>query len=339
MKVNLKFHRAALLIQKNFRGFLIRRKYRPVISSQLKKTLQVGIQNLKVRVEDIWSQTESLNRSAKMIQLKFREFLRKKKEKINKKVQIFYEKNSKISAARRIQRFFRDMVNRVKFRRILEKLEKVKKNLRFIRVKILWDSRKFNWKTMRKHYGVQDEDSENIAIVVITPTSTAPVRVDVKYKKKTKKNKRNKIKAKNVKSNLATSSSVLSPKPESENFNESAGNDRADNTLNSEEETKNQLGIPFDRIKKMFNDLDLEESDKNELLNEIEETSIYKNTPTPVLSNVLTKNTPTPVLEKVKTHHKASSSVPSKGSMSKRAENITVRMKKVSKRRIPIPLK
>ena len=116
------------------------------------------------------------------------------------------------------------------------------------------------------------------------------------------------MKPKTIKPTL-TSSSIISPKPESELSGIIESNHKQENE-NFFHPDEDNLGIPIDKIKRLFNDLNLGEEEKEELLNDIEETSIYK-------------NTPTPVLEKPIITHKASNSLNShsnKGSLSKRSK-------------------
>lgn len=313
-KVNLKFHRAALFIQKVFRGYLTRKKLKPILLKRLHIDLVHGIKSLEAKVDDIWIHTQGLNDNAKVIQKHVRMFLNMKKNEFNAKVENIGNKIKLSLAAHKIQKFFKFVLSEVRRKKEFnEKLDKIRKRIRWVYVQIWWNSHKFAWATIRKHYGIDSvqytgSDDHTTKIVIRAPNFSV-IRAETKFRKKTKKNKnRNKLKPKTIKQNL-TPSSIISPKPESDFSGriESSHKQGSENFASPDEEN---LGIPIDKIKRLFNDLNLGEEEKEELLNEIEETSIYK-------------NTPTPVLEKPKMTHKASNSLNShsnKGSLSKRSK-------------------
>ena len=313
-KVNLKFHRAALYIQKVLRGYLTRKKLKPILLKRLHVDLINGIESLEAKVDDIWIHTQGLNDNAKLIQRHVRKFLTIKKFEFNAKVEKIGNKIKLSFAALKIQKFFRLVAIEMRRKKEFgEKLEKIRKRIRWIYVQIWWNSHKFAWATIRKHYGIDSvqytgSDDQVTKIVIRAPNFNI-IRAETKFRKKTKKSRnRSKLKPKTIKPTL-TSSSIISPKPESELSGIIESNHKQENE-NFFHPDEDNLGIPIDKIKRLFNDLNLGEEEKEELLNDIEETSIYK-------------NTPTPVLEKPIITHKASNSLNShsnKGSLSKRSK-------------------
>lgn len=274
-KVEIRFRRAAAIIQRIFRGYLVRREHRSLLLKLIKDRLAKGIENLDLKISYIWNNTGVMKDSAVRIQRVVRTFFQKKHEKTKEK----QEKLKIANAAITIQKWIKKCWSKKKLE-MIKKLEKIKENLTLLKVKQWWNQRKFNWTAIKKHYGLILEDNCSTysvveKIVIITPKKSRNVVAKGKFGKKPKRPQKAKqrLKPKGVKSCLVTSNSACSKNAESEKFADSLAvpstynDDRTDSRLNTSE---NLLDIgritPIDKIKNLFKEINLDEEAGNELI-------------------------------------------------------------------------
>ena len=274
-KVEIRFRKAAASIQRVFRGYLVRRQYRSILLKFAKDRLALGIQNLDSKITDIWKNTGVMKDSAVRIQRAIRNFLQLKLENNEKRRVALRETNAAIKIQTWMKlKWFQKQAE------ISKKLEKIRENLRFLRLKQLWNQRKFNWNAIQKHYGLIIEDNCSTGsivekIVIIThklPTALAKGKFIRKPKKPQKTKK--KLKPKVIKSCLATSNSACSKNAESEKFAYSLAipsstykDDKTDSVLNTLENLIDlERYTPIDKIKNLFKEINLDEEAGNELI-------------------------------------------------------------------------
>lgn len=278
VRVEIQFRKAAAFIQRVFRGFLARKKYRPLLLEYVKDKLSEGIQVMNTKVTYIWTNMGIMKDSAILIQRNVKSYLTRKKFLALQKKIITLEKIKRNLSATRIQRWFRALTIK-KAQKFTEKLKKIRENLSFIKFKYFWDRHKFAWKVMKKHYGLEDDkDSTGSVIekiVVITPKMRKSFATKGKYSKKNKKPPRvkDKLKPKGQKSCLVTSNSACSGNPGSEKIAGSLvvpslyKDDRTDSRLNTFENfSDNEMNAPLDKVKNMFKEINLDEDIGNELI-------------------------------------------------------------------------
>lgn len=152
--IDRKFKAAAIKIQKFIRGYLTRKKYRPLILEHSKALLKNHLKNLKNRIKLIWYNLGNLNASAQTIQRHTKGYFQRKKYKVMVELDKLNKNILENHCARVIQRRYR--IYKSHLNQILkQKLSKISENLKFLRVKYLWERCKYNWKTIQDHYAIK----------------------------------------------------------------------------------------------------------------------------------------------------------------------------------------
>ncbi|OMJ71826.1 hypothetical protein SteCoe_29861 [Stentor coeruleus] len=299
--VNRKFKDAAIKIQKNFRGYLVRKRYKTEIQSYTKGVLAQNLSIMRNRVKEIWDNLFNMTDSAVLIQKCVRRFIQLKRYRKYIKLNKIFTKRYK-NICKQTFEIFSEYIQESKnydAKLIIEsKLEGIKQRLDFIRIKEYWNKCKYNWKVIQKHYGLiiaEDPLEVPTHIVIITPEGEHDKDVLIVRNKQNSKIKRmksrKKIKIPTIKSSACTPCSRSSCKNDSVNlFDESIEitNSKSKNDLSKHNKFNNEaLVIPNEFAKNTKGNLkssretlkshnDSDKKDKDETTKNIDTNKIKK---------------------------------------------------------------
>lgn len=223
--VNQKFEAAAIKIQKNFRGYLARKRFTYEIQLYKKEVLDKHLQIMNSQIKEIWDNLFNMTDSAIFIQKCVRRFIQLKRyRKYTKLNKIFTKRYKNIckQTFEMLSLYIQETKNYQNILLIQGKLEGIKQRLDFIKIKNLWNKCKYNWKVIQKHYGLiitEDPLKMSTHIVIITPEGVnnkgIPIIENQQKSKIRRKKSRKKIKFPTTKSSAYTPCSRSSCKNDS----------------------------------------------------------------------------------------------------------------------------
>lgn len=159
-------HIAAIIIQRNIKGYQVRRKYNDQISAFKIKRLTEKIESLEFSVDHCFKYIgNSVTKAAIIIQKNIRKVLAMRKFMKAKALNNELKERMKMKRIIKIQSHIRRFLATKYVKKVRENskvklvLENIRKRLLLLKLKEFWNRKKFVWKTIQKKYLEKEENS------------------------------------------------------------------------------------------------------------------------------------------------------------------------------------
>lgn len=159
VSLETKMTQAAICIQKQVRGYLIRKRFREELMGLERKRLAAKVEVLAITVAKCVENIREVNtKAAIFMQKNVRKFLAVRRLTKVKEIAWAHKENYKLAQLIKIQAYVRGYLARKLCKKLCEErnlaaaLDRIRKRLLILRLKKFWHQKKFVWETVRKKY-------------------------------------------------------------------------------------------------------------------------------------------------------------------------------------------